>query len=73
MILLYHQVSHNYKSSPEEPPFYLEAAIYLPNPDNALLEKEFVPEADFFPIPILQPHSVNLLKSKRKIISRKVH
>lgn len=71
MILLYHGILHKYKSSPEEPPFYLEAEICLPNPDNALLETQFVPAVDFFPIPTLQPHSVSLLKSKKKYYFKK--
>lgn len=54
------------QSSPGAPPFYLEAEICLPNPDNALPEKVFVPAVGFFPIPALQPHSVNLLRSKKE-------
>lgn len=54
------------QSSPGEPPFYLEAEICLPNPDNAPPEKGFVPAVGFSPIPTLQPHSVNLLRWKKE-------
>ena len=57
---------HKPKSSPEESPFYLEASLCLPDPDNALLEEELVPAVDFLPFPTLQPQSVNLLLSKKK-------